>query len=213
MILLWRPAPCPPPPAQPGFSGSFSSVPEIGGTFLHQATSGEPQQRLLILYDKDEPETLQRLGDLLNDVIDVPAQQVVIEALIIEVLSDKARDLGISFDSTKNEFGLSFSKSVVVTDPLTGADVETGELLPFIFTFDKDLTQIATFRAKLKALVERGEAELLSNPSVLVLDGRQARIQIAQQVPVITTVRLTTHGRAATDCSSISYDCFSLAAI
>ena len=29
----------------------------------------------------------------------------------------------------------------------------------------------------------------------------------------ITTVRLTTHGRAATDCSSISYDCFSLAAI
>ena len=28
-----------------------------------------------------------------------------------------------------------------------------------------------------------------------------------------TTVRLTTHGRAATDCSSISYDCFSLAAI
>ena len=29
----------------------------------------------------------------------------------------------------------------------------------------------------------------------------------------LTTVRLTTHGRAATDCSSISYDCFSLAAI
>ncbi len=35
----------------------------------------------------------------------------------------------------------------------------------------------------------------------------------ASLAPEITTVRLTTHGRAATDCSSISYDCFSLAAI
>ena len=34
-----------------------------------------------------------------------------------------------------------------------------------------------------------------------------------QHIHKNTTVRLTTHGRAATDCSSISYDCFSLAAI
>ena len=34
-----------------------------------------------------------------------------------------------------------------------------------------------------------------------------------RMISLITTVRLTTHGRAATDCSSISYDCFSLAAI
>ena len=39
------------------------------------------------------------------------------------------------------------------------------------------------------------------------------RRQSDQHILKPTTVRLTTHGRAATDCSSISYDCFSLAAI
>ena len=38
---------------------------------------------------------------------------------------------------------------------------------------------------RLSSLVARGEAEILSSPSVLVLDGRQARIQIGQQVPVV----------------------------
>ena len=46
-------------------------------------------------------------------------------------------------------------------------------------------------------------------------DGRVVIIEYRKEDPSIpiTTVRLTTHGRAATDCSSISYDCFSLAAI
>ncbi len=36
----------------------------------------------------------------------------------------------------------------------------------------------------MKALVNTGNAEILSSPSVLALDGRQARIQIGQQVPI-----------------------------
>ena len=54
-----------------------------------------------------------------------------------------------------------------------------------------------------------------SNNSEVVKVDEQGQVAAVRtgETSVITTVRLTTHGRAATDCSSISYDCFSLAAI
>jgi len=44
------------PMGVPGLtSGASKAVPDIGGTFLHQQTAGEPQHRLLVLYDSADP--------------------------------------------------------------------------------------------------------------------------------------------------------------
>ena len=179
-----------PAPSQPGVAGvmqnpqmaqqggiygsAISSVPQIGGTFLHEMTSGEPQQRFLILYDKDDTQELQSLLNLLQTTVDVPAREIMIEALVIELNTNRSRDLGITFEAEQNKAGI-FS---------TDIDATTGAALPFVFNFDKSGPKIATFKATLSALLETGEAQVLSNPSVLVLDDRQARIQIGQQVPV-----------------------------
>jgi len=164
---------------QPGVIGpTFSGVPQIGGTFLHQMTSGETQQRLLILYDKDDPDSLQSLINLLQTTVDVPSRQIMIEALVIELNSTRTRDLGISFLTEQRKASV-YSVDVNET---------TGATEPFLFTFDKSQRGIAKFKAQLSALLQTGEAEILSNPSVLVLDDRQARIQIGQQVPVIKSV-------------------------
>jgi general secretion pathway protein D len=170
--------------------GTTSGVPAIGGTFLHQMTSGEPQERLFILYDRDDPESLQSLINLLQTTVDVPSRQIMIEALVVEVNSSKIRDLGITFEAQQNKGSL-YS---------VDTDATTGETLPFQFIFDKSQRGIATFKATLSALLRKGEAQILSNPSVLVLDDRQARIQIGQQVPV--TKQLTT---AAGTISSVDY--------
>jgi Flp pilus assembly secretin CpaC len=184
-----------PPPTTPGAAGQIQAmaqipqqaggmmptaagVPAIGGTFLHQMTSGEPQQQLLILYDKDDPESLQKLMDLLQSTIDVPSRQIMIEALVIELNSSKTKDLGVTFETQQGRSSL-FSVDTVTVP---------GEAQPFVFSFDTSLPRLATFKASLAALLKTGEAEILSNPSVLVLDGRQARIQIGQQVPVIKSV-------------------------
>ncbi len=163
-----------------GYSGGgsrVSTVPDIGGAYLHQPTSGAALQRLLIVHDPEQPETLAHLLDLLENKIDVPAQQIVIEALVIEVASDGLQDLGLNFNSGEDKFNTSFE-----SDPVTGAQ------LPLIVEFDKLASGFASsFRAALRMLVSRGEAEVLSNPSVLVLDGRQARIQIGQQIPVTSS--------------------------
>jgi general secretion pathway protein D len=157
---------------------TISGVPAIGGTYLHQMTSGEPQEQLLILYDRDDPDSLQSLINLLQTTVDVPSRQIMIEALVIELNSNRIRDLGVTFEAQQNKASL-YS---------VDTDATTGETLPFQFIFDKSQRGIASFKATLSALLTKGEAEILSNPSVLVLDGRQARIQIGQQVPVTKTL-------------------------
>jgi len=136
---------------------------------------------------------------LLRDKIDRPARQIVIEALVIEINIDRLRDLGISFRGSKKRFGLSFEE---------GAE---GDHNPFTFIFGHKSGKDAygnqaydhlgnpldafgsffSFQSALKALVESGDAEVLSNPSVLVLDGRQARISVGQQIPVSKAVSTT----------------------
>ena len=162
-------------PQMTPFSGqaNYSSVPQIGGTFLHQMTSGEPQERLLILYDKDDPDSLQKLVNLLQSTIDVPSREIMIEALVIELNANRTRDLGVTFETVQNQVDIANA----ATDATTGAALS-------IFSFTKGAPRVASFNAQLQALVQKGEAEILSNPSVLVLDDRQARIQIGQQIPV-----------------------------
>ena len=172
---LMDPSPFPPSITMPQFPGAMAAVPDIGGLFLHQSTSGEPQQRLLLLYDPDDPESLTTLLNLLRERIDVPAKQIIIEALAIELDSTKARELGISVESSSGRISTSYGLQA----ELTGAS------LPFTFLFDSNLDKLYAFKTRLSALLEKGQAEILSNPSVLVLDGRQARIQIGQQVPVV----------------------------
>jgi hypothetical protein len=49
------------------------------------------------------------------------------------------------------------------------------------------LGSTSNFRANIEALISSKDAKILSKPSVLVLDGRQARIQIGQQIPIVKT--------------------------
>jgi len=176
-----------PPPAGGGYqqqqSSQYSAVPDIGGTFLHQMTSGEPQQRVLIVYDRNDPESLEKLLSLLREKIDLPARQIVIEALVIEINTDKIKDLGIQVGGNKDRYGASFESF--------------GGQQPFTFVFGQNsrfdafgnplnaFGDLFSFRSTIRALVETDDAEILSSPSVLVLDGRQARIQVGQQVPVV----------------------------
>ncbi len=159
----------------------YGAATDLGGTYLHQQTSGEPQQRLMIAYDRNDPEPMQDLLNLLRQKLDQPAKQIVIEALVIEINTDKMKDLGLNLRAIDSHYDASFEE-----------DATTGQDRPFTFTFSRNgFSDILFFRSGLKALMESGNAEILSSPSVLVLDGRQARIQVGQQVPVSKSVSTT----------------------
>jgi hypothetical protein len=175
-----------PPPAggfQQQQSSQYSAVPDIGGTFLHGQTSGEPQQRVLIVYDKNDPESLEKLLSLLRDKIDLPSRQIVIEALVIEINTDKVKDLGIQVGGGKDRYGASFEQ-FAGQQPFSFVFGQNSRFDPFGNPLNA-FGDYFSFRSTIRALIETNDAEILSSPSVLVLDGRQARIQVGQQVPVV----------------------------
>ncbi len=155
-------------------------APQLGGSHLHNTTTGSPEERLFIVYNRNDPEPLEQLINLLQTQIDVPAQQIVIEALVIEVNTNNLHDLGVEWSASQNSAKGSFERSA-----------NSGKRLgSFIFSRD-GFGDFLNFRASLEALAESGNAEVLSSPSVLVLNDRQARIQVGRQIPVIKTTATT----------------------
>ena len=164
------------------YSGSREGLPDLGGIFLHRTTAAEPQNRILIAYDPYDLESLERLVNLLRNIVDVPARQIVMEALVIEIQGDVTRDLGISWGIT----GTSTSGDHQDTYDFQVAEEPRLVSTPLTFMFTR-IADSFTFKAKLHALLETSRAKVLSNPSVLVLDGRQAKIQIGNRIPVVET--------------------------
>ena len=140
-----------------------------GGNKLKGPPAGAPLQRLLIVWDGEDPGPLATLLRLLYERIDLAARQIRIEALILELDRDKFKDLGVSFEGSKDGQTFSFSG-----DALT----------PFTYIFSRPSAKtLLDLQVSISALVRNGNATVLSQPSVLVLDGRQARIRVGDKIP------------------------------
>ena len=161
-------------------SKGIQGAPQLGGSHLHSTTAGSLEERLLLVYDRKRPEDLERLVNLLQTHIDVAAQQIVIEALVIEVNTSDVQDLGVEWSLSRDHASGSFGR--------TGGS--TKSLGTFIFSRD-GFTDFNAFTGQLQILQESGNAEILSSPSVLVLNDRQARIQVGRQIPVARTTATT----------------------
>ena len=72
---------------------------DLGGVTLDNTTSGDPMQRLLVGYKPGDFNSVARLLDIIQNKIDTPANQIVIEALVLELNSDQLDELGIDFSN------------------------------------------------------------------------------------------------------------------
>jgi hypothetical protein len=139
-------------------------------------------------YKPGDFNSVARLLDIIQNKIDTPADQIVIEALVLELNSDQLDELGIDFSNAGQGY------SAVFPPP------EGGSISPFTVVLDRTLLGSASnFRANVEALISNKAAEILSKPSVLVLDGRQARIQIGQQIPIANTTFVNQQTRVSVD--------------
>lgn len=156
---------------QASFGGGGTGSELTGGQKLVGISDSAPQQRLLIVFDEHDRASLDTLLARLQRDIDVPARQILIEALVIELDRDRLLDLGVDFKGRKDGSEFSFTES-------------GGLVQPFLFSFERPYPKtLFEFMAKLRALVDLGQATVLSRPSVFVLDGRQARIQVGDDIP------------------------------
>jgi len=108
----------------------------------------------------------ERAQQLLAQV-DVPAQQVLIEASALDLSVDVARDLGLQWQVSVLNIPGTPSQGQVFYNPSTGA---------------------VDFFVQINALISQGKGRLLANPRIVTKDGQAGEVFIGDQIPVVTGV-------------------------
>lgn len=136
-------------------------------------------------------EDLTRISDLFQR-IDRPQKQVLIETTIVEVtLRDEFR-FGIQWDGITKFLDLTF------TDNSSGSVASKFPGVSIVYT-NTDI------RSVLNALDSDTDVQIVSSPRVLALNNQPARIQVGDQVPIVTQSAVSVTDPDAPIVNSTSY--------
>lgn len=150
-------------------------VPQAASQLNETVTGGASQ--LLVLYHPGYPQQFQKVKRIVTDTIDLPARQVFVEGLVLEISSEALKELGVKWDLKKGSQTFSLG---TLTTPGPGDTA---------LSFIRDGLNISPSQmmARINALVQTNKAEVLSRPSVLTLDNRQATIRVGTDIPIATS--------------------------
>ena len=169
-------------------------------------TETDPINEIIIFYDSNEPGQYSRIVTIIEEQIDLPARQIIIEAMVLELSSTALRELGVKWELNQPGAGNFFSEKTVTgsTTPLLIGNIA----YPAIDSAAQlDITTTNIFRefnTRLRALVETGSAQVLSRPSVLTLDNRMATINVSEQIPIAKSRFLSNGNFASVDFSNVT---------
>ncbi len=146
-----------------------------------------------------EPNELKNLQSVIRQ-LDIRRAQVLVEAIIAEISTDTAKELGVQwlFDGSPNGSGpvgaTNFNNAGTSIINLAGAAAQfdkTGEL-PSDLSAGTFLgigrfgSNLLNFGVLLRALSADTNVNVLSTPSLLTLDNQEAEIVVGQNVPFVT---------------------------
>jgi general secretion pathway protein D len=117
--------------------------------------------------------------------LDRMQRQVLIEVLAAEVTLTDDTKLGIEWAVRSGRFDLSGSPSGTVPGRPSPGIIPLGGAVPIglnVFTFAAD-----KFLAALNALATENKVNVLSNPSVMTTENKQAVINVSTSVPIVTS--------------------------
>ena len=192
-------------------------------SFLSKQGSLSVDIRTNTLIVRDIPEIVNRIEGILSD-LDTQTPQVLIEARIVEVSDNFAQELGIqwggSFLDTRSAGMFQVTGAGGESGPLTGgaglsgnnfvvnlpANVGPGAGGALGFTFGS-LDGAVQLDLQLSAMEDSGHGRILSKPSILALDNKEATISSGTEIliPVTTiTTGVSTGATTGTDGSITS---------
>ncbi len=124
-----------------------------------------------------------RIIETILSSIDVLPRQVLIEVTIAEIALDSSNELGIEW---RFDRGTDF-----VSGLQSGATLGAGGINFSYAILDETKRWLAT----VSALASKGKVNILSSPSVLASDSKEARIDVSTEVPVATSTYTYDSGR------------------
>ncbi|MGQ0799375.1 MAG: type II secretion system secretin GspD [Pseudomarimonas sp.] len=165
----------------------------------------QPHEGTNALIITSSPAVFRDLSSVVRQ-LDVPSVQILVEAIIAEVSDDLADELGVQWQTTTidsdgnggltsgviggtNFPGAGGTGGIVgaLTNPYSavGGGLNLGYLSGTVTLPGSD-TPLFQIGALVKALRGDARANMLSNPSIVTLDHKQAEFKVVQEVPFLT---------------------------
>lgn len=133
------------------------------------------------------------------DKLDIRRAQVHLEAILVEITTNRAAELGVNWAVYSEEEGStipigtfnqpvgntsigSIASAIIDPDTLASTGLPTGLTLGAGMIEDGGLN----FAVLLRALRNDGTSNILQTPSITTLDNEEAEIKVAQEVPFVT---------------------------
>jgi type IV pilus secretin PilQ/predicted competence protein len=124
-------------------------------------------------------------------VVDVPVQQVMLEARIVEVSTDAAKKLGVDWDLLNRQSVLFIegqnpdaSGPGKLPSEVNNESIRKGRKATELGAMSR---QIKSFEVALDLLISEGNARVLANPKIATLNGREASMLIGNRIPFTVT--------------------------
>ena len=157
--------------------GSFgqTTAPSSASALNSEVYAG-PTSQLMVIFHPAHPEQFSLVRTMLDEYIDRPARQVFVEGLVLEISEDGLDELGVewSYKQGATDFIIGSLDPTGLTDTVTFSSLDSRDVA-------KD------WGVKVRALISDGKAEILSRPSVLTMNNRQATIRVGEDIPIATS--------------------------
>ncbi len=184
-------------------SGAAAGAPGAAGSAAasDRGTSiwAEPQTNALVI--TAPPKAMRTLMTII-DRLDIRRAQVLVEAIIVDVRTDKAADLGVNWavwskesdtnipaggfvspvgSANGNPFSI-VDLAKAVASPTTASSVPLGTT----FAIGRMTSTGVNFGAMLRALRADSNTNVIATPSATTMDNQETQLKVAQEVPFIT---------------------------
>jgi general secretion pathway protein D len=204
--------------AQPGAKPAGASAPGAGasGTATASTATIQAHEETNALIISAPPAVFRSLSGVITK-LDIRRAEVLIEAVIAEVIDETAGELGVQWQLP---LGGNNGQNVVVggtnfTGNTPGNNIFNASQNPLGVGNGLNLgylnsavtiggTKIFEIGALVTALRSNAKNNILSTPSILTLDNQQAIIKVAQEVPFLTGSYTTNTGSTSTTTGSTS---------
>ncbi len=173
--------------------GAFDiSITPAVATKLPSEANTSPAAQLLVYFHPAHPGQFSRVKQVLDEFVDRPDRQIFVEGMVLEISSDGLDELGVEWQFKEGNFDAIVGSIANPADTLRTASLTFDDLK----NFDKN------WIVRLRALVRDGKAEILSRPTVLTLNNRQATIRVGTDIPIATSQEQGT----TTSANKIAFD-------
>ena len=181
--------------------GTAAAAPAIAAAGGDKSVTiwAEPQTNALVV---TAPPKVMRSINAIVDRLDIRRAQVMVEAILVEMSVDKARDLGVNWIVGDTETDADGDRTILPAagfiNPINGTGI--GEIIQGILDpdslsgvpagltagFGQVVENGTSWAALIRAIDGIGNTNIIATPSIVTLDNEEAEIKVAQEVPFIT---------------------------